>query len=83
MPIPTFCYLYTNQLPIYKIISNFGNTLDDLQSFLVQKLLSEAVIFNVGKVTPPGGDFMLQEGEFVLYPMWGAVSVSTGAISAG
>ena len=33
--------------------------------------------------SPPGGDFMRCGGDFVIYEIWEAISVSRGAISAG
>jgi len=42
-----------------------------------------AVIFNVGEIAPPAGDFMRCGGDFVICEIWGATSVSRGAISAG
>jgi len=33
--------------------------------------------------SPPEGDFMRYGGDFVIYQIWGAISVSLGAICAG
>ena len=41
------------------------------------------MVFNVGKITPPGGDFMRRRGEFVINEIWGAISVSRGMVTAG
>jgi len=36
-----------------------------------------------GRNRPPEGDFMRCGGDFVICEIWGAISVSRGAISAG
>jgi len=33
--------------------------------------------------SPPGGDCVRYGGDFVIYQIWGTISVSRGAISAG
>jgi len=40
------------------------------------------VVFSVGEIAPQD-DFMHYGGDFVIYQIWGAISVSWGAISAG
>jgi len=41
------------------------------------------VVFNVGEIAPPWGDFMRCGGDFVINEILGAISVSRGTISAG
>ena len=38
------------------------------------------MVFNVGEIAPPGGDFIRCGGDIVIYEIWEAISVSRGAI---
>jgi len=36
-----------------------------------------------GRNLPPGGDVIRYGGDFVIFQIWGAISVARGAISTG
>jgi len=43
----------------------------------------KTVVFNVGEIALQGATLCVVGGDFMIYEIWGAISVSRGAISAG
>jgi len=52
------------------------------QFSLLHHVVLKPVVFNVCEIAPKGR-FQAFGGDIVIYEIWGAISVSRGAISAG